>query len=126
MAGYRNRSIKLEFPELSEDGDSVYVTIRNPKLVPIEALLTGVPVGPDGQPLDRDLARKKGYEKIANLVIDWRVYDATAIGEEQPLLELPATAELVAKLPFEISERIAEEVNKVGEDPTVTPDTPAS
>ena len=35
-------------------------------------------------------------------------------------------SELVAKLPFEISERIAEEVNKVGEDPTVTPDTPAS
>lgn len=126
MAGYKNRALTLEFPELSEDGDRVYVMIRNPKLVPIEQLLTGVPVGADGQPLDRELARRKGYEKIANLVIDWHVYDATAVGEEQPLLGLPATADLVAKLPFEISERIAEEVNRVGEDPTVTPDTPAS
>lgn len=127
MAGYKNRSLTLEFPELSEDNDRVYVVIRNPKMVPLEDLVPdSVPTGPDGQPINKQAARYKTYDKIAGLITDWHVYDAKAVGEDQPLLELPATAALVARLPFDISDRLVDELNRVGEDPTVTPDTPAS
>lgn len=40
MPGYANRTIRYDFPELSEPGDQVYVVLRNRKTVPLE-MLTG-------------------------------------------------------------------------------------
>src|SRR5689334_19366391 len=58
------------------------------------------------------------HEIISRLVVAWRVYDASVVevdpdtGEplDQPLLPLPATPELVAKLPSAILSRISDEM----------------
>lgn len=113
MAGYGNRTIMLTFPELSEDGDNVHVIIRNPKLVPTQELMPDdVPTGPDGTQ-DQKALMLAGMTVIARLVKVWHVYDATSLDDDQPTLGLPATAELVAKLPMEIQNRIADEISKV-------------
>jgi hypothetical protein len=106
MAGYLNRVIPLEFPELGgvdEDGNAiVWVKIRNPRTMPMDHL------APDVQGGDQALAR----QIAANLIRDWHVWDATSDEDEPPLLGLPATPELVAKLPMEVAARISEEVGK--------------
>jgi hypothetical protein len=61
-----------------------------------------------GNPIDPEDAERAGYEVMAKLIVGWRVYDATSLDDNQPLLDLPATPESVAKLPLEI-------VNKIGE-----------
>jgi hypothetical protein len=113
VAGYANRTILLDFPELSEDGDRVHVVIKNPRTVPLAELKPGdLPLGPDGKP-DEAQAEAATYKVIAGLVKAWHVYDATDDSDDQALLPLPATSELVVKLPMEITERIAEEIGKV-------------
>jgi hypothetical protein len=113
MAGYANRVIMLDFPELSEEGDKVHVIIRNPKTVPLQDLMADdVPNLPDGT-LDSRGQFMAGMKIIANLVQAWHVYDATSMDGDQPPLPLPATPELAAKLPMEIQNAIAEEIKKV-------------
>ena len=109
MAGYANRLITIQFPELAEGDDKIYVTIRNPKRVP-PSELRGRDVAMDaaGNPLDSEDAELAGYEVIAKLIVGWHVYDATSLEDDQPLLGLPATPESVAKLPLEIVNRIGE------------------
>lgn len=120
MAGYANRIVTLNFPELSEDQDKdpIRVVLRNPNLEPPQAL---IPKGDieiiDGRPVDPQAALLSGAEVIAKLIIGWRVYDSTAsitlnenlepVGD-QPLLPQQFTAENVAKLPGVIQNRIAE------------------
>lgn len=124
MAGYRNRTITGKFEELSEDGDLVYVTIRNPRTVPFQALQPRqVARDAAGQVIDQADAYMAGYEVIASLITDLHAYDATVLGDEQPLLTLPATADTVAKLPLEIQNWLGTEVNRA-QNPTKTPDTP--
>jgi hypothetical protein len=60
----------------------------------------------------------RGFAMVAKLVIGWRVYDATSTEDDQPLLGLPATTELVGRLPREILERVMEEVGKANPQPT--------
>jgi hypothetical protein len=132
LPGYRNRVITLTFPELAEEGDHVEVVIRNPRLMAAEelrsagggdspedmkrlaaareAIAAGQEV-PDELVTDKDANR--GYALVAKLVIGWHVYDATSAEENMPLLPLPATAELVGRLPMEILTRVMEEVGKV-------------
>jgi hypothetical protein len=113
MAGYANRTVMLDFPDLSEDGDRIHVVIKNPKVVPLAELRPqNVTLGPDGNP-NEDEAESATYRIIAGLVKAWHVYDATSLEEDQPELALPATPESVAKLPMMITERIAEEIAKV-------------
>lgn len=113
MAGYGNRTILLDFPELSEEGDRVHVIIRNPRLVPMQDLIPDdVPTSADGKP-DQNAQLAAGMAVIARLITAWHVYDATSAEDDQPLLGLPATAALVAKLPMEIQNRIGEEIHKV-------------
>jgi len=123
LAGYKNRTVTLEFPELAEDGDKIYVALRNPRMVPVTALRTRqVARDANGEALDPDDEQTAVFEVYAGLITDWHVYDATSIDENQPPLTLPATAELVGKLPLEIQERISEEVN-ARRNPTTTPTT---
>ena len=116
MTGFRNRIVTLQFPELTDDGDPVlHVVLRNPQTVPPSDLAPDdIALGPDGTPLDKDLAAQRSREIIASLVVGWRMYDASDFGynpetglpTDQKPLPLPATADLVDKLPMVVIRRI--------------------
>jgi len=109
MPGYADRIVTLPFPELTEEGDeTLHVTLRNPKTVPL-ALLTAEdePAAPSGA-ADPMTAM---YRIIAGLVLGWRVYDATSVDADQPLLGDP-TADNVARLPRVILEAIVDKITE--------------
>lgn len=118
--GYANRLVHVDFTEeLAEPGDSVWVTIRNPKhLTAAELRPREVALMPDGvTPVNMDDATNAMYETLAKLIVGWHVYDASdlTLNEDgtptaQALLPVPATPELVAKLPVAIVKRLSEEV----------------
>jgi hypothetical protein len=113
VPGYANRTVLLQFPELTEDGDdTLHVVLKNPKMVPTAELLP-----PELPPLDGESEGARDIRAmnvvIARLVKAWRVYDATSEGDDQDLLGLPATPELVGKLPVEIHAKIGEVLKSV-------------
>lgn len=110
MPGYSNRTIRFDFPDLSEDGDLVHVVIKNPKILPPAELIPDSSGG-EGESEADSLSRI--YPIIARLVKAWHVYDGTADGDDLPLLPLPATPEAVAKLPFPILNKISEAMREV-------------
>jgi hypothetical protein len=123
LPGYKNRLIPLEFPELSEDGDLISVTLRNPQTVPFDNLQPRqVAHDANGEPIDKQDAYLAMYEVYARMIVNWHVYDATSLDDDQPELPLPATAENFAKLPLEVQNRVADEVN-MRRNPTRTPST---
>lgn len=127
MAGFKNRLITIEFPDLTEDGEQMlYVTIRNPQLVPLDWMLTRLATDANGAPLDADASLWESYERIAKLITSMRMYDAAADSDDPPLLELPATPEQVSRFPKLVTNRIAEEMNAANVSPTTTPDSPTS
>lgn len=127
MAGLKDRFITITFPELTEEGDnSLYVTFRNPKLVPLDWLRSRVATNANGAPVNEEAATQEGYERLARLITDIRMYDAEDENVDQALLEMPMTAAKVARLPLVVNTRIAEEMSKVGESPTTTPDSQTS
>jgi hypothetical protein len=108
MPGYDNRFKRIDFPVLGED---VYVTIRNPKTLPPSVLRPeGISLDQNGNPASDEQAEAAMYKVLATLVRDWHVYDATSDADDQPLLELPATAAGVERLPLEIINKIATEL----------------
>lgn len=114
MSGYANRVIRLEFPDLTEDGDTViHVVIKNPRLMPpAEIIPRDAKTGADGT-VDEQDAMQAMYEVISRVVKAWHVYDATDDGDDQEPLALPATPERVAKLPMEIVNAIGERIQQV-------------
>jgi hypothetical protein len=114
MGRYANQHLLLEFPDLSEDNDPIWVKIRNPKIVPMDQLVPAgnLAVGADGE-VDMQEAKAAGYGVVAGLIMDWHVYDATSDEDDMPALPIPATADLVKLLPMEIQIRITEEIRKV-------------
>lgn len=131
MAGYKNRFFRLEFPELTEDGDPlIYLKLRNPTTRPYEEMQPDTVFNADGTPVDRRDALHAMYAVYARLIVGGHVYDATeARGEDdeselldQPLLAIPMSAEDFAKLPSEIQNTVADEVVK-RQNPTTTPST---
>jgi hypothetical protein len=111
----------MPFPELSEDPehDKIWVSLRNPRLVPPEELRPkDVVTDPaTGMPADVAAAETAMYAVFAKLIIGWSVYDASVMaidldtGEplDQPKLPMPATVESVAKLPSVILGALVEE-----------------
>jgi hypothetical protein len=82
LAGYKNRFINLTFPDLSEDGDTVYVSIRSPRTVPPSQLQpVSLPENADGTPVDPRAAEKAMYDVIAGLIVSWHVYDGTSLDD---------------------------------------------
>lgn len=106
--GYANKLVRLDFSDL---GEGCFVTIRNPKL-----LTDGQLKGPDleldehGRPKDRAAASAASREVMARIVVSWCVWDPEDDADDPPPLPLPATPELVGKLPLEIVARISEEL----------------
>ena len=117
MGRYANSTVRLSFPDLSEDDDEIYVVIRNPKTIPIEKLKakTEITLDKDGAP-ETESAMTAGFEVIAGLIVDWHVYDAT-LDDDSPAMGLPATPDMVRVLPMEIASAISSEIGKV----TATP-----
>lgn len=109
--GYANTKIRLDFPDLSEDDDPIYVVIRNPRTVPGPQLIAEEV--PDGSPNEAYL--DASFAVMARLVSDWHVYDGTV--DDGAPLELPATVEAMRKLPMEITVRLSDEIGAVTNPP---------
>ena len=113
MGRYANSTVRFDFPDLSEDDDPIYVVIRNPKTVSSDRLMLAgdIPDGPDGKP-EHDAAMNASFEVMAGLILEWHVYDANAADDSEPL-PLPATPAMLRSLPFEIVQKITDEIGKV-------------
>lgn len=113
MGRYANSVLRLDFPDLSMPDDLIYVAIRNPKTVPVERLQPAdLPLDAEGKP-DMSQAMPAAYAVIAGLVIDWHVYDADDDSDDSPALPLPATVELVGKLPADILTEVMDRIKEV-------------
>jgi len=116
MAGYADRLLTLDFPDLTPDGDPViYIAIRNPRIVPMSVLQgdTDLAVNPEtGMPLDAKAAETAMHKTMATLIKDWHIFDGMDESDTPEPLPLPATADLVAKLPAEVINRIAKEIQE--------------
>lgn len=132
---YANRVITRHFPELVEEGDDIWVTIRNPRIMPpgeLSSASDDVETGADGQPVNTGAAMKATYRIGAKLIIGMRVYDPTVIPElddhgeplpgVSPLLPTKPGPEDVAKLPMVIINWLGDEMRKVN--PQQTPESP--
>lgn len=73
---------------------------------------------------DEDAVVAATYQMMAKLIVGWRVYDAAAVVEldengeavgDQPMLDMPATPEKVARLPLAIINRIGAEMREAGD-----------
>ena len=107
--GYKDRTLRLEFPEL---GDGLYVVLRNPRLMPPDT----------GQPnialSDTDGLLRAGKRRVARLLIDWHLWDARVEDDDVPL-RLPTVDDLE---PFDgcpdyVMRKVSREVNRLS-DPT--------
>jgi hypothetical protein len=119
MSGYANRVRTITFKELTPDDEPpIHVVLRNPQLMPPDELSPeDVQLDEHGRPTDVAAAKRANDKVLAKLIIGWRVFDATDVridadGNEldQEPLPLPATPELVAKLPTVIWKALVDEV----------------
>lgn len=115
--GYAKAIKRLNFPDLSEDDDPIWVEIRNPKTLPLRQLMpdSDVETDADGKPMDRAAATMATFGILAGLVTNWHVYNATS-DDDQPL-PLPATAAHIDSLPFEIQQELMAEMKAVTGNP---------
>lgn len=123
---YLNRTITLRFDGEStldgvEDdkgkpyllpllGDDVWVTIRNPMLMPQSMLMpqTDIEVRPDGQPVSRAAAIQAGAAVVAGLVVAWSLNDVLDMADDPTVLPMPATAEMLSnQVPSAVCDAIA-------------------
>lgn len=110
MAGYANRTIRLEYPELSDADDLVFVVLRNPKTLPLERLMPpDVAQNDDGTLVDLKAGTSAMNDMFAGLIKEWHVYDGTSDADDQPLLG-PPSRDTVSKLPTEIWTDISKQV----------------
>lgn len=111
MPGYANRLVTRTYPDLSEPDDQVHIVLRNPKTVPIDDLIPDV--NDAGGVIPESEMRQATYEVIARLVVGGHLYDATAVGDDQPLLDYPLTPKTVAALPMDIINDLAKLISEV-------------
>jgi hypothetical protein len=139
LTGYKNPIITLRFEELGEGCHVVIRNPRLMPSAQLAAMASNrtaadreqfdqaraaIDAGqePDGEILTDD-DENRIWKMIASLVVGWRVWDPAAPvevdddgnliddGSEPPRLPLPATPELVGKLPQVILTRMMEEFN---------------
>lgn len=108
--GYTNKHIRLDFSDL---GEGCYVTIRNPRLMTSGQLsAVDVEIGPDGRPVDHNAAMNAGNATIAKLIVNWCVWDPDDESDDPAVLPLPATPEIVTKLPMAVVVGISEQIEQ--------------
>lgn len=127
--GYRERFKLILFPEV---GDDCSVLIRNPALMPPEQLEpAAVPLGEDGQPLDREAATASTYEVLKNLIVAWKMYETTAPEMPSDVADVEdldlllktlnnteqkrlgaITVENIGRCPLVVLNKLADELNK--------------
>ena len=88
MGGYRDRTVRIDFPEL---GDDCFVIIRNPLLEPFDRDAVVTPRLEDGS-FDELAMHDRSTNRFAKLVVDWMLYDA-----EGNVLPLPSVDASVAE-----------------------------
>lgn len=112
--GYGKQTVRFDFPDLSEDvADPIFVQMLNPRLVSQDMLTGTVEVEVvDGKPIDKQAATQNAYEVIAGLVRAWHVYDPADESEDPPRFPVPATADMVGKLPMAILTRLMTAINE--------------
>lgn len=120
MAGYAHRVVTIHFPDLAEEGDDVFVVLRNPKTVALSKLDTSqaLATNEDGTVIEADAAAA-GYKLLARLIIGGRLYDATMDEVDcdgnpldQPLLTYPLSVEQAMTLPVDIINGIFKRINE--------------
>lgn len=143
MAGYKAPIITLRFPELADDIHVVIRNPRLIPMAELRSMYAGVMTDEDKAAIEEaraaaeagrevpdglvtDELTSRGFTMVAGLIIGWRVWDPTVpvrvdgdgnlVEDDETvpqLLPMPATPELVGKLPAEILTRIMDEVNQV-------------
>lgn len=106
MSGYANRIVRREYPEL---GEKVFIEYRNPKTVAADILAPS-----DSNNLTN---RQVLYQISANLLRNWCVYDGTSDDDEPPMLEAPATPEMVGRMPFAIVRDLMDDITEAIQGP---------
>lgn len=127
MAGYANPIIHLNFNDLSDSGELLWVAIKNPKLqTPDSMRPSDVALDDEGKPATPDEAVKSMYHQMAALVVAWHIYEADVdvevdettgdiiVGEAKLMpkvsREHPATPAMVRLLPTVVINKIGEEM----------------
>jgi len=103
---YKDRTIRLDFPEL---GEGCHVVIKNPALLPLEM---SAPIEDGLSPEDRSAAiLKRAKARTGALVVSWLMWDITAEQEEE--LDLPSVdPSVLDRCPGPVLNRIADEIAK--------------
>lgn len=130
MSGYTNPYVLLQFPEL---GDDVSVLMKNPQLLPPDALTPeDVAMDAEGKPVDNQAANQAGYKMIAGTIVAWKVYEAftpddaldidpdadpaalfESLSAGAPVRIGKITPENVGRLPMVVLKRVMEEISRV-------------
>jgi hypothetical protein len=125
VAGYKNRTLTIEFPDLSDEDDPVWVKIRNPKILTTDFFdsTEDLPVAPSTEGMDEPTRvstlrahtkaltaaqMQQSREVMSRIIVDGHVYDANDDSDAPAVLTMPLTVETVAKLPVEIVTKISE------------------
>lgn len=124
MAGYKNRTTTIPFPDLSEDDDPIWIRIRNPKILTTDFFDSDadLPIEPSVEGMDEAtrVATLRAHAKavsaasmaqsreiMSRLIVDWHVYDANDESDDPEPLGDPSVA-TVALLPVEIITKLSE------------------
>lgn len=115
MAGYKQRIIRLTFPELADD---CWVDIINPKMISQEMLPNIAAEATDAEKAEAGMAA------VGTLVVRWNVWDVTDDDDNPAVLTIPKDdPSVLSRIPLEI---VAAVGAKVAEANPQTPSTPTS
>lgn len=120
--GYRNQTIRLEFPELGED---CWVVILNPKMLSQEQLPSIDKSIPDD---DQDAQARASMDALGRLIVAWNVWATADLNDPPEVLPIPQLdREALRKVPMEIITRLGEEFAKANPQtpPAPTGDSPS-
>lgn len=108
---------RIEFPELSSDGQPVWVEIRNPGMMPPAALeeaqvgLADIEMDAEGRPVDDSKAAPAVFLMLARMIRRWSVPDIMSMEDPLPMLPSPPkTADDIRQAPSMILSRVMDVV----------------
>lgn len=110
--GYAQRITHIPLPQFALEGlPEPWIEMRNPGLMAPETLkeigkgLSGIAVGPDGEP-DDEAGEAAVWATMARLLRRWCMWDATNEDAVPPLLDETVTVELLNKAPMGVMKAI--------------------